>query len=231
MENADMSPYQKVCLLMADEMKIQKSYEYDQNSDTLLAPANYVQVIMARGLFENWKQPVYYNYDTKLSKIILNNIIEKLHLIQYDVVAIVTDLGGGNRGLWNEMGISEGQPFFVNSCDQNKKVYVFSDTPHMIKLFRNHLLDSGILLNNILMTKEPLQELLEHQSKSELKIASRLGATHLTVKGAQRQKVKFATQLFSHTNSCAIYRMGALGLAKSKHWAELANLLKQVRLF
>ena len=53
MKNADLTPYQKVCVIMADEMKIQKSYEYDQTNDILYAPANYVQVIMARGLMDN----------------------------------------------------------------------------------------------------------------------------------------------------------------------------------
>lgn len=230
MGNADLSPYQKVCVLMADEMKIQKSYEYEKKTDTLLAPANYVQVIMARGLFENWKQPVYYNYDAKLTKEILETIIIKLSAIEYDVVAIVTDLGGGNRGLWNQMGINESHPCFANPCKDNRKVYVFSDTPHLIKLLRNHFLDSGILLNNNLLTKKPLEEVLSNQSTSDLKIAHRLTASHLVVKGGQRQKVKFATQLFSHTNSCALLRVGSLGIAKFKFWNELAILLKQVNL-
>jgi len=37
---------------MADEMKIKKSYEYDKKNDALLKPANYAQVIMARGLIK-----------------------------------------------------------------------------------------------------------------------------------------------------------------------------------
>lgn len=171
MGGADLTPYQKVCVLMADETKIQKSYEYDAKSDRLLAPANYVQVIMARGFFENWKKPLFYSYDAKLTKEILDTIISKLHAIKYHVIAIVSDLGGGNRDLWSQLKITEEAPYFVNPCEGNKIVYIFSDTPHLVKLLRNHFLDSGIWLDNKFLTKEPLVELLEHQTLLDLKIA------------------------------------------------------------
>ena len=119
---------------------------------------------MARGLFSNWKQPLYYNYDAKLTKCIINTVISKLYEIKFEVVAVASDLGGGNRALWNEMGITESQPFFKHPCHKNINVYVFSDTPHLIKLLRNHFLDSGFHLDNKLLTKQPLVELLEKQS-------------------------------------------------------------------
>lgn len=228
MKNANLTPYQKVCIIMADEMKIQKTYEYDQKNDTLYAPSNYVQVIMARGVMENWKQPIFYNFDTKLTKAIIETAIQKLHTIGYEVAAVVTDMGGANRGLWGSMGVNENQPFFVNPCVENKKVYVFSDAPHLIKLFRNHFLDTGILLNKKLLTKQPLVELLDNQYSLDLKIASRLTPLHLSCKYGKRQKVKYATQLFSHTNSRAVSRIGLMGISKSPHWADVSLLLKQV---
>lgn len=62
----------------------------------------------------------------------------------------------------------------------------------------------------------------------DLKIASRLTPMHLNCKFGHRQKVKYATQLFSHTNSQALTRLGVLGLAKEDGWKELATLLKDV---
>lgn len=44
-----MNELDKVCALSFDEAKIRKTYCYDKSSDTTLAPASYVQVVMIRG--------------------------------------------------------------------------------------------------------------------------------------------------------------------------------------
>uniref|UniRef100_A0A182RZZ5 Uncharacterized protein n=1 Tax=Anopheles funestus TaxID=62324 RepID=A0A182RZZ5_ANOFN len=38
-------------------MKIQHTLEYDPATDTIMGPHDYIQVVIARNLFENWKQP------------------------------------------------------------------------------------------------------------------------------------------------------------------------------
>ena len=49
MDKCQINSFQRVCVLMADEMKIQETYEYDQKEDYLYKPDKVVQVIMARG--------------------------------------------------------------------------------------------------------------------------------------------------------------------------------------
>ena len=39
----------------------------------------------------------------------------------------------------------------------------------------------------------------------------------------ERQKLKYATNLFSRTNSAALRRAGFLSLLKSKNWVELSE--------
>lgn len=112
MKNAELTKFDKVCVIMADEMKIKKSYDYDKKTDTMLPPANYVQVVMARGLFSNWKQPIFFDFDCQLTKSMLNFLIEKLEEIDFNVVAIVSDMGGGNRKFWNTLDVSKEKPFF-----------------------------------------------------------------------------------------------------------------------
>lgn len=58
------------------------------------------------GLIASWKQPVYYNYDTPMTKDILYSIISRLHSVGYHVIAIVSDMGPSNVGLWHKLGIS-----------------------------------------------------------------------------------------------------------------------------
>lgn len=58
---------------------------------------------MARGLFANWKQPIYMGFDKKMTQELLEDVITRLHNIEYNVVACVSDCGGGNQGLWKTM--------------------------------------------------------------------------------------------------------------------------------
>lgn len=71
----DMNTMQKVCILSFDEMKLRKVYLYDKANDETLKPYSYVQVVMLRGLFSNWKQVIFYDYDCKMTKDILFAII------------------------------------------------------------------------------------------------------------------------------------------------------------
>lgn len=227
MKNSNLSKKEKICILLADEMKIKKAYTYDKKEDSTLKPSNYVQVIMARGIIGNWKQPIYYSFDTCLSKDLIFEIIKKLEAIEYSVAGITTDLGGSNRGLWNDLGISTKKTWFVNPVN-GKNVYVFGDVPHLIKLFRNHFLDSGFLFNDKIINAAPIAELLNLTSTFDLKIVHKINMKHLTCKNAERQKVKLATQLFSHTVSCALTRAASLGLTQSHHVLECADLVKKI---
>lgn len=189
MKNTNLSKRDRVSILMADEMRIRGCYEYDKKTDTLHAPYNYVQVIMARGVFSNWKQPIYYAYDTKLTKNIIDDAIRNLESIGYEVVSVVMDMGGGNRGLWKEYRIDENKPYLEHPNDSNRKVFMFADAPHLAKLLRNHFIDDGILSNGKKLTAAPLFELLQ-KDKEDLRIAPRLISKLLIVKGSERQKVR-----------------------------------------
>lgn len=76
MKLADMSAHEKVCVLSFDEIKIRKVYLYDKVHDETLRPYGYAQVVMLRGLFRSWKQPVFYDYDFTLTKEKLLEIID-----------------------------------------------------------------------------------------------------------------------------------------------------------
>lgn len=119
----DKEESERVVVLMFDEMKVTKIYEYDEKDDEILGPHNYLQVVMARGLFSSWKQPIYINFDTQISKSILLNMIEELYLRKFVVAAIVCDCGGGNRGLWTHLGISKDHVYFQHP-NTNDNIYM-----------------------------------------------------------------------------------------------------------
>ncbi|VEN49816.1 unnamed protein product [Callosobruchus maculatus] len=91
-KNASLSKMEKSCVLFFDKMKIQYSYDYDKKNDTTLGPTKYVQVVIPLGICGNWKQPIFYEYDRKITKDVLFKLITKLENIGYPVYAINSDL-------------------------------------------------------------------------------------------------------------------------------------------
>jgi len=65
-----MTDIERTTVLAFDEIKVFSLYEYDKQHDEILGPHKYMQVVMARGLFTNWKQPISVNFDTKMTKSI-----------------------------------------------------------------------------------------------------------------------------------------------------------------
>lgn len=92
----NMKSYEKLTVLMFDEVKVSSTIEYDVLHDQALGPHNQMQVVMARGVASFWKQPDMIDFDMKTTKSILCDIIEKLDIIGYTVVCCVCDCGGGN---------------------------------------------------------------------------------------------------------------------------------------
>lgn len=100
--------------------------------------------------------------------------------------------------------------------------------PHLIKLLRNHFVDQGFIINNAEINKEIIENVINFTSTTDLNIAHKISLDSLNVTGAQRQKVKLATKLFSHTVSKAISRCGVLGKFDNDNWMECADFFKNV---
>lgn len=74
-----------------------------------------------------------------MTEELLKRIITELYDMG-NVVAVISDMGPTNIGLWRELHISMEQTSFPHP-KTSKNIYVFADVPHLIKLARNHLLD------------------------------------------------------------------------------------------
>lgn len=225
MSKWDYDQNERLCVLSFDEVKIKSTYEYDKANDIAMCPKKYAQVVMVRGLVKNWKQVVYYDLDAPMTATILKFIISKLEEICFTVIAVVSDMGPTNVSLWRELSISENQPFIFHPCNPMKKIFFFADIPHMIKLLRNHFIDTGFVLNGKIINVEPVKKLLGLE-KDDLKICFKISNKHLEVRRSDRQKVKFATQLFSHSVSASIRRCITLGKSFPPNSLECADFLK-----
>lgn len=175
--------------------------------EKVIGPATKCEVIVARGLFAKWKQPIFYKFDQNMTKDIILDVISQLYRIGYTVVAMTNDQGATNQALLKQFEIhdvgDDTKTYFEHPCDIQSKVHVFADVPHLLKLLRNHFLDSDFFINEHFLNKSILERLLQINS-SDLKIAFKLARIHLDVQSTQRQNVKLAAQVFSDRNSAAI---------------------------
>jgi hypothetical protein len=142
MTGIEKSDRERVTVLSFDEMNCQQLFELDSPGDEITGPHTHLQVIMARGLFSKWKTPIFVGFDTKVTKDLLNKVIAALDEISYDVAAITSDLGGGNQGLFSSLGVTHKRCHFPHPVTGNK-ITVFPDVPHLLKLTRNWLFETG----------------------------------------------------------------------------------------
>jgi len=115
-----MSDIEKLVVLSFNEVYISHDICFDKAAQQVLRPHKTVQVVMVRGICKSWKQPIFYSYDTPMTKDILNEIITKLLLTSGFLVGFLSDMGTTNMGMWKSMGISYTKSSFKHpSVDKN----------------------------------------------------------------------------------------------------------------
>ena len=154
---------------------------------------------------------------------------------------------------WNSCIIftlfSLGKPWFWSPTNKDEKVFTFFDAPHLLKLIRNHYLNSGLIFNTIL-SPLTISDILGLTSTTDISIPFMLGEEYISGKVSitvrrfllikkyintlkiililGRQKVKLAAQLFSNTTDNAIWRCYSLGMDIYQP-IESAEFIQQVK--
>uniref|UniRef100_A0A182I0K0 Uncharacterized protein n=1 Tax=Anopheles arabiensis TaxID=7173 RepID=A0A182I0K0_ANOAR len=200
-----LKPMDRECVLSFDEMKVSRVLEYDPSADEIVGPFNYLQVVMMRGLFKQWKQPIFIGFDTKMTKDIIIEIISRLSEKDINVVATISDNCQTNIGCWKELGARDDveKPYFPHP-KTNKNVYVIPDTPHLLKLLRNWLLDHGFEYNGQLIETTNLLRMVAKRMESEMTPLFKLTTSHIDMTPQERQNVRIAAELLSRTTAVAL---------------------------
>lgn len=134
----NMTDMQKITVICFNEIHLANRVAIERKEERVIGPNKKCQIFIARGLFSKWKQPIYYQFDQKVTTDILFDILRKLYSNGYRVVGITSDLGPDNQGLLKCLNIDPisegGKTFFLHPSDANLRVHVFADPPHLIKL-------------------------------------------------------------------------------------------------
>lgn len=163
------SAMQKHGIILFDEMSVRqaisvcsKTLTYkglvdfgdDKKAKTIQEQATHALVFMFQPLADNYTQPLAVFASKgpvvgiELTKLLLKCIV---HLEKSGAIihGFVSDGAQTNRKLWSELGIN-GQKdslknWFTHPLEDNRKIFAFSDTPHLIKNVRNRLYNQKVL--------------------------------------------------------------------------------------
>ena len=171
---------------------------------------------------------IYYSYDQPLNSSILLKVIKELYDAGYIVVAVTTDLGSSNQKTFKSLnvGIAKHEKcYFTHPSKFDLKVFCFSDGPHLLKLLRNHYLESGFVINNTQFNTKVMERMLSINNK-DLKAMFKVTEAHIKVSGQSRQKVSTAAKLLSQTTARAIGWCGEQGFQFNEEaWQETSETL------
>jgi len=222
-----MSEFEKFIVLTFDEVYLSNKIAIDRKKQQVVGPHKTCQCVMVRSLFGNWKQPVYYNYDTPMTRDKILHIISRLHDVGYTVVAITCDMSSTNMALWSELdiGIVPKKFYFQHPKDGNFKIFIFVNMPHLLKLARNHFIDNGFNMGEHRVDKKCLERILSFNVK-DMKISHNISQYHLEVQRTERQKVLPAAQLLSEMTASVIEWYGQNGNLNNFDWVETARVIR-----
>ncbi len=220
--SCDANEKLKLGVFCFDEMDFKKKFEYHQKTDRIFGPSKKVQVGMVRGLCGNWKQPVYFDFDSPMRENLLLEIIRKIEKNGIEVWAMTCDSGPSNQALLKQLGITIDKTSFSNPADSSREIFVFQDVPHLLKLIRNHILDEGIFVDGSTakICRADFQEILD-ANKTEFNILHKLKDIHIHCNGSQRQRVRMAAQVLSHTTATALKMLNP----EKKNQSKFINLI------
>lgn len=215
---------EKICVLCIDEMSLKTNLFYNFATDTIIGledngevktskPASSATIFMIRSIKSAWKQPIAYTfsataYDAKKMKDLLEQIITSLHDIGIEIVCLISDMGSNCLELSKILGITTENPKF---CLGNKEVFFYFDPPHLIKAARNNLLKYDFMWDNQKACWSDISAFFEKDQTCLNKLAPKLTKSHINPSQFERMRVKYASQVYSHTVSAALETYVMLG--------------------
>ncbi len=235
---------ERLCLLIADEISLKKSVDYSRVDDRILGvkineegEKEYMSsalTFMVSGIRSKWKQAFYFSYvkNAMTSDELwptLQEILTALHSIGLTVIVFVTDQGSNFHPLKMVLGVSPSRPFFIF---QGNKIFSMEDTPHLIKSSRNCLLNNDIESSLGTAKWSHILEFYEQDKEQPCRLAPKLTDKHFLMKlfGA-KMKVKWASQVFSHTVAAAVATYAQFGKLPAEAQATSAFLVWLNHLF
>jgi len=219
-----MSDLDRICCLVLDEVSLKCGLSYCTFDDNIIGfedlgaygssekVANHALVLMARGLFSRWKQPLAYFLvcnsipASKLHAIVTQCVL-KLRSVLLNVECVICDQGATNRQMFDLFGSTVDKPY-VDVAGQT--VHFLYDPPHLLKCLRNNLMKYDFQIDDRKVSWQYIVDFYQRDSKQKLRLAPRLSDRHLNLPPFAGMRVRLAAQIFSHSVAAGMYTHVAL---------------------
>ena len=217
MKVGKMTEAEKQCSVMIGAMSLKANLFFNIKEDKINGfhelegtqspkPAKNALVIMVRGIFVNWKQPVAYalisecqNYD-EINKWI-DKILQKLFETGLIIRTFVSDLGSDLWKASKNRSVTIEKPYFFID---NKKIYYIFDAPHLMKNVRNNLMQYDFYFGNSIAKYDHILDFYYEDHIKSSRLAPKLTNNHIKPTSFEKMKVCFATQLLSRSVASGI---------------------------
>ncbi|CAG4931748.1 unnamed protein product [Colias eurytheme] len=212
-----MNKMEKNCSVVIDAMGLKTYLFYNLKQDKIIgfhevdgvqspAPARKALVVMVRGIFVNWKQPVGFallsdsrNYD-EIAKWI-DRLLEKLFEIGLNIRTFVSDMGSDLFNITKHRFVTIERPYF--SINERKIYYIF-DAPHLIRLIHNYFITYDFHFRDRVAKYENIVKFYENDKQKSIKLAHKLTNSHIYPTNLEKRKIRYATELLSNSVAAGI---------------------------
>ena len=215
---AQMDEKEKLVTLCMDEMSLKTHLYYDIAADKIVGLEDYGSgyrtnkvstsglVFLVRSITGGGKQPLGYALvngacPREEMEMLMKEAIDKLEGIGLTVVVVISDMGSNFQSLANHLNITPENPWFIHN---NQKYFVMFDPPHLLKCVRNNLMKYPFKFGMYTASWKDIEKFYNNDNTLTIRTAPKLTEKHLHPNGFSKMKVKYATQVFSHTVAAAI---------------------------
>jgi hypothetical protein len=216
---------ERLVTLCMDEVSLKTHLYYDISADKIVGLKDYGSgyrtnkvatsglVFLVRSITGGWKQPLGYALvngacPADEMEMLIREAIDKLKGIGLTVVVVMSDMGSNFQSLAKRLNITPENPWFIHN---NQKYFVMFDPPHLLKCVRNNLMKYSFKFGLYSATWKDIDSFYNNDKTLAIRTAPKLTEKHLHPNGFSKMKVKYATQIFSHTVAAAICSYVSMG--------------------
>ena len=222
---AHMSEQEKLCTLCMDEISLKRHLYYDIRGDRIIGLEDFGRgsrtnkvatsalVFLARSISGKWKQPLGYalvNGGCPRDEMeeLMKHAISSLEGIGLNIVVVMSDMGSNFQSLANHLQVTPEKPWFEYN---NKKYFLMFDPPHLLKCVRNNLMKHVFKFGQLTATWKDIKDFYEKDKELTIRAAPKLTERHINPNNFCKMKVKYASQILSHTVAASLCTYVSIG--------------------
>lgn len=179
---------------------------HDINGIRLSEIADQAYVMMLRGIYSNWKQPVGYTLLSSGDNAVefnewIDGLLEQLIKIGFNVRTLVSDTGKAFIEAAKNRAVSVENPYFLIN---DKRIYYIFDAPHLIKLACNFFRQHDFRFHDCQAKYEHVRSFYDKDKNKKFKLAPKLTKNHIHPTNLQKMELRYAIQIFSNSVATGI---------------------------